>query len=95
MRLLNPLFALLGVATDSELARMVEYLKAENRVLRDRLPKRLKVSARERNRLLKFGRGLGTAIKDLITIVSPRTFAQWSPHGTAYRVQDCSCRSGR
>ena len=31
MRLLNPLFALLGASTDAQLARMVEYLKAENR----------------------------------------------------------------
>jgi hypothetical protein len=29
MRLLNPLFALIAAATDSHLARMVEYLKAE------------------------------------------------------------------
>ena len=57
MRLLNPLFALFGVATDSQLAQMVEYLKAENRILRDKLPKRLTVTARERNRLLKVGRG--------------------------------------
>ena len=38
MRLLNPLFALLGVSTDPQLARMVEFLKAENRILRGKLP---------------------------------------------------------
>ena len=38
MRLLNPLFALLGASTDPQLARMVEFLKAENRILRDKLP---------------------------------------------------------
>lgn len=77
MRLLNPLFALLGASTDPQLARMVEYLKAENRILRDKLPKRLTVSKQERNRLVKLGKGLGSALKDLITIVSPRTFARW------------------
>jgi putative transposase len=77
MRLLNPLFALLGASTDAQLARSVEFLKAENRILRDKLPKRLTVTKQERNRLVKLGKGLGSAIKDLITIVSPRTFARW------------------
>jgi putative transposase len=56
---------------------MVEYLKAENRVLRERLPARLTVTPRERTRLVKLGRPLGAAINDLITIVTPRTFARW------------------
>ena len=38
MRLLNPFFDILGAATHPQLARMVEYLKAENRILRDKLP---------------------------------------------------------
>ena len=44
MRLLNPLFPLLGASTDAQLVRMVEYLKAENRILRDKLPKRVVVT---------------------------------------------------
>src|SRR5436190_1180911 len=56
MRLLHPLFALLGASTDAQLARMIEYLKAENRVLRDKLPKRITVTAQERGRK----RGEGT-----------------------------------
>jgi putative transposase len=74
MRLLQPLFALFASAKDPELAKMVEYLKAENKILRDKLPKRLTVTARERNRLVKLGAKLGSAIKDLITIVTPRAF---------------------
>lgn len=35
---------------------MVEYLKAKNRVLRDKLPKRLTVTAAERARLVKLAR---------------------------------------
>ena len=31
----------------------------------------------ERERLVKHGKPLGTKIKELITIVSPRTFARW------------------
>jgi len=68
---------MLAAATDRELARQVQYLKAENRILRDRLPQRLTVTAQERQRLIKYGKPLGTAIRELITIVPPRTFARW------------------
>ncbi len=78
LRLLQPLFALFAAATDSQLARMVEYLRAENRILRDRLPERLTVTARERARLVRLGTRMGPAIRDLITIVTPRAFARWA-----------------
>ena len=41
------------------------------------LPKRITVTPAERAKLLKLGVRLGSAIKDLITIVHPRTFARW------------------
>jgi putative transposase len=75
--LFQSLLLLLASATDRALARYVEYLKTENRILRDKLPQRITVTPRERQRLLKFGKPLGSAIKELITIVSPRTFARW------------------
>jgi putative transposase len=77
MRLLQPLFALFAASTDSQLAKMVEYLKTENRILRSKLPKVVTVTARERHRLLKLGAKLGSAIRSLVTIVSARTFARW------------------
>jgi putative transposase len=70
-------FVMRAAATDRELARLVQYLKAENRILRDKLPERITVTAQERQRLLKYGKPLGKAIRDVITIVSPRTFARW------------------
>jgi putative transposase len=76
-RLFQPLLVYLSVATDRELARQIQFLKEENRILRDRLPKRITVTPRERRRLLKYGRGLGKAIRELITIVTPKTFARW------------------
>jgi putative transposase len=57
---------------------MVEYLKAENRILRSKLPKQIQVTPAERAKLLKLGNRLGGKIKELITIVSPRTFARWA-----------------
>jgi putative transposase len=76
-RFIQPLLLLLARLTDRQLATVVQYLKAENEILRSKLPKRITVSPRERQRLLKFGRPIGAAIKHLITIVSPRTFARW------------------
>ena len=76
-KLFHPLLVLIATATDRQLARHVQYLKEENRILRARLPKRIVVTARERQRLLRFGRPVGSAIRELITIVTAATFARW------------------
>src|SRR5258708_15855843 len=68
---------LLARATDRELAKFLQFLKVENKVLRDRLPERISVTPQERRLLLKYGKPLGSAIKELITIVSARTFSRW------------------
>ncbi|MEX2214186.1 MAG: hypothetical protein WD768_08665 [Phycisphaeraceae bacterium] len=75
---LQAFFPLLAGATEKQLVRQVEYLKAENQILRDKLPKRMTVTAAERARLIKLGKAVGSAIKHLITIVRIRTFARWS-----------------
>jgi putative transposase len=67
--LFTSFFALLANAAHKELARQVRYLKAENRILRDRLPERIKVTAAGRRRLIRFGKPLGSAIRELITIL--------------------------
>ncbi|MFV1967796.1 MAG: integrase core domain-containing protein [Pirellulaceae bacterium] len=82
-RFLHPLLLLVARATELELAGYVEYLKAENRILRSKLPKRVQVTEAERERLVKLGRPVGPAIKELITIVTPRTFARWASEATA------------
>jgi putative transposase len=68
---------MLASATDRELSKQVQFLKVENQILRGRLPKRITVTPLERRRLVKYGRPLGKAIKELITIVSPLAFMQW------------------
>jgi putative transposase len=84
-RLLHPLLLLVARATDLELGRYVEYLKAENRILRGKLPKRVPVTDAERERLVKLGMRVGPSIKELITIVTPRTFARWASGATSKR----------
>ena len=64
----------LAAGTDSEIANQIQYLKAENGILRGKLPKRITITSRERNRLLKYGKLVGAGISQLISIVSPRTF---------------------
>ena len=76
-RLLQPLLLYLSAATDRQLARQNQFLKTENNILRSKLPKRLVVTPQERQRLIKFGKGLGPALKHLISIVSVRTFNRW------------------
>jgi putative transposase len=68
---------LIASATDRELAKYVEYLKAENKILRARIPGQIHTRPAERERLLKLGKVLGRAIEELMTIVSPATFYRW------------------
>jgi hypothetical protein len=48
-KLFHPLLVLIASATDQELARHMQYLKEENRVLRDKLPKRVSGCSAARN----------------------------------------------
>ena len=76
-KIFHPLLALIASATDSELAKYVEYLKYENKILRSRLPKQVHTTTEERSTLLKYGKAIGRAIEELISIVSPATFYRW------------------
>ena len=86
-RFFHPLILLLARSTQPQLIRYVEYLKTENRILRSKLPKRITITPAERQKLVKVGKPLGRAIKELITIVTPRTFARWisGENGTRYK----------
>ena len=53
------------------------YLRAENQILRSKLPERITLSNQERRKLVRHGKKLGARIKDLILIVSYSTFRKW------------------
>jgi len=76
-RFFQSLLAVLAVATERQLARYVQFLEAENRMLRGRLPKRLVITPQERRRLVKLGKPLGLALREMVTIVSYPTFLRW------------------
>ena len=78
-RFFDPLLKLLVHSSERELLAQLQYLKTENRILRSKLPKVVKLSPVERSRLLNFGCVLRWSVLcQLITIVTPRTFARWA-----------------
>ena len=94
---MHPLLTLIANATESELAKYIEYLKVENQILRDRLPKKIDTTPAGREKLLKVGNPLGSKVKRLISIVTPRTFYRWvqesenrGPQSSAAKV----CKTG-
>jgi len=76
-KIYHPLLALIASATDRELAKYVEYLKHENKILRARIPGQIHTTYEERQTLLKYGKVIGRAIEELITIVTPTSFYNW------------------
>ena len=71
------LLLLLSESKDREAAQTILYLKVEAEILRGKIPGQIRVTKRERQRLIRFARPLGKAIAGLVTIVSPRTFLRW------------------
>lgn len=90
-RLFNPFLLLMARLTDPELARAVQFLKIENAMLRSRLPKRIDLTPRERDRLFELGESLGAAVRELISIVTYRILLRWQG-GQARRDQDDSAQ---
>jgi putative transposase len=97
VKLFHPLLALIASSTNNELAKYVEYLKQENKILRARLPKQVHTTFDERQTLIKFGKAIGRAIEELITIASPATFYRWvreAKHGKGQTLRP-NAKGGR
>lgn len=71
--LYHSLLLVIASATNKELARHVRYLKAEDEILRSKLPDRVTVTAKEKGRLIRFSEKLGRALDQLTSIVHPDT----------------------
>ena len=77
-QIFQPLLFLLARSTTGDLQKQIEYLQAENELLRKRVSKqRIFLDADERARLLELGMPLGSAIRQLITIADYSTFRRW------------------
>ncbi len=94
--LLHPLLAMLACCTRQELARQVAYLKEENRILRAKLPQRIRTTPVERRRLVRAGRRLGLHLKEILSICSYSTFRKWIRETeTARSMKRATQRPGR
>ena len=77
-RIFQPLLFMLARCTRHELIRQIEFLKAENEILRSRLEKHhLQLRPAERARLLELGKAIGPALERVISIVRYQTFRRW------------------
>lgn len=86
-RVFHPLLFLLARCTKNQLIRQIEFLKAENQILRSRVPGRfVRVKPAERARLMKLAEGLGPALKQLITVVRYDTYLTWLREADKERV---------
>jgi putative transposase len=76
--LFQPFLMLLAKSTDSQLARQVEFLHAENQMLRRRLTKRVRLTPDEKRLLVKLGQAIGgAAVRVLLSVVAYPTFRRY------------------
>ena len=92
-KIFHPLLSLIASATNNELARNVEFLKEENKILRARVPGQIHTKPDERSRPsplalrhLRLYRDAITRARETLCI--PRWTPHWLRHSVATRVRD-------
>lgn len=76
--LFHPFLVFLAHVVHSQLVEEMEYLRIENRIMRSKLGRQVRVKREERTQLLRFGKSLGPRLKNIISIVSYATFRNWA-----------------
>jgi putative transposase len=61
--MVHPLLFLLARSSHGEMARQIQFLKEENRILRSKLPRRITSTRKERTRLVRLGVPPGPSIE--------------------------------
>jgi putative transposase len=77
-RIIQPLLFMLAQCSRNHLIRQIEFLKAENEILRKRVKSEfIKMRPEERHRLLELGKAIGPALRHIITVVSYNSYLRW------------------
>ena len=85
--------ALVGGHVDEELLIRIEYLAAENRILKSKLQKPVQLNDGERIQLAKIGKRLGLkALEEISCIVKPETILKWFSKLVAQKFDGSSYR---
>ena len=77
-RLFQPLYFFLATCREKELVQLLEFQRAEMRMLRKRIPqKRIFLEPEEKKELLKLSESIGSGVKHVISIVAYGTLLRW------------------
>jgi hypothetical protein len=90
------LLARISGKVDEQLRLKVEYLAAENRILRDQITGRPKFTDRQRITLATIGKQLGRdALEAVACIVTPETILRWHRELVAAKFDSTACRKAK
>jgi len=87
------MLAYISGSVNEELLRRIEYLLEENRVLRNQIEKRIRLSDPERRSLAEKAVALGKLMADTVTIVKPETILKWHRRLVAQKFDASRARS--
>lgn len=74
----QPLLFILARCSRNQLIRQIEFLKAENEILRKRVPQRkIILKPDERQRIVQLGQAIGACIGPFLTIVTYQAYMKW------------------
>lgn len=83
-----------GRSDQDQLIAQLQFLTVENQILRGKLPKRISLTHRERRRLIRFGKAVGPALRELISIVQYSTFQRWL-RSNEHKKRSLKAKTGR
>jgi len=75
--LLNDRFEFFALIIFEQLEKWIDNSRENEIIQCSKLPKRVQVTVAERNKLVKLGRELGRALRDIVSIVHPETLMRW------------------
>jgi len=72
----DPTLFVLACSSRKQLAKQIRFLQAENQILRSKVKGRIALTDDERSKLTRLGELGRSAVKKIISIVKPETYAR-------------------